>query len=419
MTEPVIRLQNVSKRYSLRRHEGASLAKALLRTVVRAPRSGYHYALTDVTLEVHRGSSLAVLGVNGGGKTTLLKLISGVTLPTTGTVEVRGRVGGVVELGAGFHLDLSGIENVFMHATLLGLSRAEIRRRLETILDFAELGSFVHAPVRQYSWGMMLRLAFAIAVHTDPDILLIDEALAVGDGYFQWKCLRKMAELRERGTTLLFVTHVPELAEAMCDQAVWLDAGRVRALGPTHRTATQYNDHVLKDAVQKRPVGSWRTDVFGLMPYVRVGSGQVLIESVRLLGPAGGSTRVFNMHDPVTIEIVVEAQDRVPGVAVCIGIERVGQGVAIINSRVDGGVFDVPPGKSTLKAVIPDLSLYTGSYYISISLFEAGDISRIYDSHVKIQTFRVNEPENTGRYSTRSVYLPARVEWEADETATN
>lgn len=198
------------------------------------------WALKGVNLTVPKGSTVGLIGRNGSGKSTLLKIISRILYPTRGEVKVNGRVSTLLELGAGFHPDFTGRENVFLNASILGLTRKQTKENLEDIIAFAELGDFIDNPVRNYSSGMYMRLGFAVAVHVAPDILLIDEVLAVGDLAFQEKCLAKIRELQKRGTTIIFVTHSPKQVEELCDVAVWLDRGEVRMQGPAGEVARAY-----------------------------------------------------------------------------------------------------------------------------------------------------------------------------------
>src|SRR5687768_11589589 len=230
---PAIELVDVTKIY--RRYGGrqfATLKSALLnRTIIRDlnPASSFA-AVKNLSFSVPAGSTFGVMGRNGSGKSTALKLVAGITKPSEGTVRVNGRVSALIELGAGFHPEISGRENVFINGIMLGLSKKEITRRFDEIVEFAELQDFIDAPVKTYSSGMYMRLGFAVAIHVDPDVLLVDEVLAVGDEGFTHKCLDKFAEFKRRGRTILLVTHSLGLVERFCDEALWLDAGRMTGL---------------------------------------------------------------------------------------------------------------------------------------------------------------------------------------------
>ena len=233
-----IELAGVSKIY--RRYSGrqfATLKSALLkRSILRDLRPNEAFlALKDVSFTVAKGSTVGVIGRNGSGKSTALKLVAGITKPTSGTVRVDGRVSALIELGAGFHPEISGRENVFINGIMLGLSKRDVEERFDDIVDFAELRDVIDAPVKTYSSGMYMRLGFAVAIHVDPEVLLVDEVLAVGDEGFTHKCLDKFGEFHRRGKTVLIVTHSLGLVERLCDDAVWLDAGEKQAEGDPKR----------------------------------------------------------------------------------------------------------------------------------------------------------------------------------------
>src|ERR1043166_2187569 len=238
-----IELASVSKVY--RRYSGrqfATLKSALLkRSLLRDLRPNEAFlALKNESFSVAKGSTVGVIGRNGSGKSTALKLVAGITKPTSGTVRVDGRISALIELGAGFHPEISGRENVFINGIMLGLSKRDIEERFDEIVDFAELRDFIEAPVKTYSSGMYMRLGFAVAIHVNPDVLLVDEVLAVGDESFTHKCLDKFSEFRRRGKTILLVTHSLGLVERFCDEALWLDHGRVAGEGDPRRVVDAY-----------------------------------------------------------------------------------------------------------------------------------------------------------------------------------
>src|SRR6186997_772990 len=237
----VTHASKVYRRYS-RRHQFSTLKSALLsRSLIRDLRPDETFAaVRDVTVSVRRGRTLGVIGRNGSGKSTMLKLVAGITKPTTGSVTVNGRISALIELGAGFHPEISGRENVFINGIMLGLSKREVAKRFDEIVEFAEMKDFIDAPVKTYSSGMYMRLGFAVAIHVDPDVLLVDEVLAVGDEGFTHKCLDKFSEFKRRNRTILFVTHSLGMVERFCDEAVWLDAGHKRAQGDPTRVVGAY-----------------------------------------------------------------------------------------------------------------------------------------------------------------------------------
>lgn len=229
-----VEIKGISKQFVLRHTR--SIKEALIWFVKgrKGDLSAKFHALHDVSLEIRQGETVALLGLNGSGKSTLLKHISGVMTPDEGTVRTRGRVAGLIEVGAGFHPDLSGRDNVYLNAAILGVSEAQIKERFDSIVDFAEIGEFIDTEVRFYSSGMYLRLAFSVAVHSDPEVFLVDEILAVGDEPFQRKCLSKIQELSDAGQTLVVVSHDLDLVQRVCSRGVLLEHGRVIKDGPSH-----------------------------------------------------------------------------------------------------------------------------------------------------------------------------------------
>jgi len=237
-SEREIEFWNVSKRFQLQ--EGRTLREFVPALLRGNAWSEPFYALQDATFTMDRGESVALIGRNGSGKSTILKLIAGVMAPTKGEVRVAGRVSPLIELGAGFHPDLTGRENVHLNACLLGMSSKEVDAAFGSIVDFAELWEFIDTPVKRYSSGMYVRLAFAVAVHSNPEILLVDEVLSVGDTFFQEKCLVKMDEFQRHGTTIVVVSHSLDLISSFCQRAIWLEHGRIMADAPARDVVQRY-----------------------------------------------------------------------------------------------------------------------------------------------------------------------------------
>jgi ABC-2 type transport system ATP-binding protein len=233
----LIELQDVSKRYFL--HHKRQLLAQRVASSIRRDRNSF-WALRHVDLQIEAGESVGIVGANGAGKSTLLSIAVGVTSPTEGTVRQIGRVAALLELGSGFHPDLTGRENIHLNAALLGYTRPQVQQMFDAILDFAGIPDFIDEPLRTYSTGMIARLGFSVAVHVDPDILVLDEVLAVGDQEFQKKCMEKIFEFRRRGKTLLFVSHSSDTVESLCQRVVWLDLGAVRRDGPAREVLAEY-----------------------------------------------------------------------------------------------------------------------------------------------------------------------------------
>lgn len=237
-SEASISLHNVSKLF--RKQKQKTFKEFLPALFGGQSTSETFWALSDVSLEIKKGETFGIIGPNGSGKSTLLKLIAGVTKPTKGSITVNGRIAPLIELGAGFHPELTGRENVVLNGVILGMKRVEVEKKFKDIVDFAELWEFIDQPVKHYSSGMYLRLAFAVAVHTDPEILLIDEILAVGDAAFQAKCMAKMNEFREQGKTIVIVTHALDTVNSFCERAVFLKQGQVQKLGEAKGVVEMY-----------------------------------------------------------------------------------------------------------------------------------------------------------------------------------
>lgn len=236
-----IEFKNVSK--SFRRHAGRILLRHRVASWLRSRHRERFYALKNVSFELEEGAGLAVVGSNGAGKSTLLGLVAGLAIPDTGSVVVNGRIATLLELGSGFHPDLTGHENIRVNASLIGLSRARTMQLFDQIMEFADIGEFIDEPLRTYSTGMIMRLAFSVAIHMDPDILLIDEVLAVGDQAFQAKCFERLRQFRHSGGTLLCVSHPTSTVRELCDRAIWLDHGELMLSGRINDVLAAYSGH--------------------------------------------------------------------------------------------------------------------------------------------------------------------------------
>jgi lipopolysaccharide transport system ATP-binding protein len=276
----------------------------ILEWITRRPRHRLFRALSEVTFDQRAGQGLAVIGENGAGKSTLLKLLAGVTQPSAGEVEVQGRVAAILELGAGFHPDFSGRQNIRLTAALLGLTEQEIREREEEIVAWSEIGDFIDRPVREYSSGMSVRLGFSIATQVDPDVLIVDEALSVGDGYFQKKSMDRMVAFVEGGGTLLFCSHALYLVSAFCDQALWLRGGEIAALGRTSEVVREYERFM---AAKQASGGAGRQTNARRTEYREVGAGQGPARIVEIRQLDGqGDPPAYKPWEPFRLEVVFE-----------------------------------------------------------------------------------------------------------------
>jgi len=430
-----IELTNVSKIY--RRYGGrqfSTLKSALLqRSVLRDLQPSETFpALTGVSFTVPKGSTYGVIGRNGSGKSTALKLVAGITRPTSGTVRVDGRISALIELGAGFHPEISGRENVFINGIMLGLTKRQIHERFDEIVDFAELREFIDAPVKSYSSGMYMRLGFAVAIHVDPDVLLVDEVLAVGDEGFTHKCLDKFAEFRRRGKTILLVTHSLNLVERFCDQALWLDSGHAMIHGDPKRVVGAYLTKVEEGeeallasttarAVEEASHGQGEEGPEGrdgregtLVDHPadptsnmfqategRWGSRDVEITEVTFLDEAGQPSFVFHSGDPLSIRVKVRAAQPTDDFVFGIGLFNA-EGVCCYGTNTY--LEDMNPqrlsGDADATFAIDSLDLVEGTYKVDVAVHKRDGFP--YDYHRLLYTFRVkSRVHDVGIYRPR------------------
>jgi ABC-type polysaccharide/polyol phosphate transport system ATPase subunit len=426
---PAIELTNVTKIY--RRYGGrhfATLKSALLqRSILRDLRPAETFqALQDVTFAVPKGSTFGVVGRNGSGKSTALKLIAGITKPTSGSVKVQGRISALIELGAGFHPEISGRENVFINGIMLGLTKREIQQRFDEIVEFAELTEFIDAPVKTYSSGMYMRLGFAVAIHVDPDVLLVDEVLAVGDEGFTHKCLDKFAEFKRRGKTILLVTHSLGLVERFCDEAVWLDNGRKRAEGDPKRVIGAYvtdverqEEQFLASSDAKAAEGARVVERQAAAPPVaadgtvadmfqagegRWGLGGVEISDVTFLDDQGQATHVFHSGEPMALRFKVRTERTIDDFVFGIGIFNA-EGLCIYgtNTDIEEHEADALTGDADVTLAIDALDLVEGTYKLDVAVHKRDGAP--YDYHRLLYTFRVKS-----RLKDIGIYRP-RHHW--------
>ena len=351
-----ITVEHVSKRFRLYHERNQSLKAALL----RRGRASYDEfpALDDVSVEIPTGETFGFVGENGSGKSTLLKCIARILRPDSGSIEVEGKVSALLELGAGFHPELSGRENVYLNGSILGLSKRELDARFDDIVGFAGLERFIDTPVKNYSSGMYVRLGFSIAINVDPDVLLVDEVLAVGDEAFQRRCGEKFAELREAGKTIVIVSHGLGAVRTMCDRVLWLDHGVAKRIGTAGEVIDAYLaavHHVEPD----RPGGTqW-------------GSSEARFTGVELLGPDGAAATQLRTGDPATFRLRWESDQPVPRPVFCLAISTV-EGVLVTapTSRESSLDLDVMVGSGAVDVIVPNLQLLPGAYEVSVSLWD-------------------------------------------------
>jgi ABC-type polysaccharide/polyol phosphate transport system ATPase subunit len=391
----------------------------LREALIRRPRHREFRALENVSFALPRGEGLALVGENGAGKSTLLKILAGITAPTSGAVRVQGTVASILELGSGFHPELTGRQNIVLNAAMLGLSEEDLKRRLPDIVAFSELGDFIDQPVKVYSTGMSMRLGFSIATQVEPDVLIIDEALSVGDGYFQKKCIDRLLHFVGRGGTLLFCSHAMYYVSAFCQRALWLRNGRVEGLGPVLDVVRDYENFlVAKSAAQA--AASLEA------PPERMRTGPARLSEVRLAGgpvspinpPINPADPVYATESPWELEIEWESEDpRVP-FHLGVGVNRIDDvEVFSFATHLDG----LPPFQGERRYAarlrLPRLPLVKGEFSLYVFLLDEEGL-HIYDQRVLQRAFRVQSPayafglvraEHSWEMDTRSVSAVQRT----------
>ena len=425
-----VALHSVTKQYRRYAHRRrfATLKSALVSgSLVQDLRPEETFtAVDDVSLQVASGAAVGIIGRNGSGKSTLLKLISGITKPTQGSVKVNGRISALIELGAGFHPEISGRENVFINGVMLGLNKRDIAERFDEIVEFAELEEFIDAPVKNYSSGMYMRLGFAVAVHVNPDILIVDEVLAVGDEAFSMKCLDKFADFKRKGKTILLVTHSLGTVQQFCDEAVWLDQGSVRANGDPRRVVHSYLGDVAigeeqllsNDDRKKISATATSTEESKVSSYDKLlldeeppedmfrasegrwGSGQAKITSVTLEGDEGPG-HLFRTGERMVIRMKVNSSQPLNDFVFGVSVFNV-EGICCYgtNTDIEELKSDHMVGEGEVVFTIENLDLVEGTYKLDVAVHSRE--GRPYDYHRLLHTFRVkSDRKDVGIYRPR------------------
>jgi lipopolysaccharide transport system ATP-binding protein len=382
-----VSVRGLSKRYRHRhRRHGERLKRATRLEIASADAlRGEFWALRDISFEVGPGEMLGVIGANGAGKSTLLRLVGGGGRPDGGAIQVEGRVGALLELGSDFHPELTGRENAVLSGIIAGLTRHEIAQRMDEITEFAELREFIDSPVRTYSSGMLLRLAFAIAVNTDPEVLLIDEVLAVGDAQFRRKCLACIEEFRRDGCAILLVTHETRMAAQLCDEVMWLQKGRIEQIGSPEEVVGAYMASTDRETRRRTPTGFGPELTAGgvelRMMDNRFGSMELQVTDVRLLDTQGYRCRHLSRGDQLRIEIDYRSQELLPAPNFGVVIRQDDNTVLF-----DGTIPAAELGLETVQGVgsvalnFERLDLNSGSYHIDVGVYRH-DWAYAYDYH--------------------------------------
>ncbi|MBE9111788.1 ABC transporter ATP-binding protein [Nodosilinea sp. LEGE 07298] len=403
-----ILVENLGKRFH-RYHakKPVTLMEAVLSGLRRIQPMDDFWALRGISFEVAAGEMLGVIGHNGAGKSTLLQVLGKVAYPNEGRIKMRGRVGALLDLGAGFHGDLTGRENVFVAAIVAGLRRSEATRRFDQIVEFAELEGFIDNPVRTYSSGMMMRLAFSVAVHTDPDILLVDEFLSVGDLAFQSKCLNRIEEMKQQGCAIVLVSHDAGQVERLCDRALWLKKGTVAAYGEPTVVVGQYTMEMRSKTQQRTPNRPIQLTAAGTELRVnenRFGSLEAEITDVRLQPQA-----ILESGDALCIAIDYQTHQPLDSAIFSIAISQENGDICLdVNTLAMGHSYIRLQERGTLKLTFDRLDLQAGQYFVDVGIYRQ-DWSYAYDYHWHVYPLTIES-----RISSKGLLQPP-MRWEVSQ----
>jgi len=393
MTPTAVSVHNLGKRFHrFHSHRPRTIMEAALSGWRRLKPTDYFWALRDISFSVAPGQMLGILGHNGAGKSTLLQLLGGVGRPDEGSIHISGRIGALLDLGASFHPDLTGRENVFVSAIAAGLTKREVQRRFGAIVEFAELEPFIDSPLRTYSTGMQMRLAFSIAVHTAPDVLLVDEHLSVGDIAFQTKCLDRILDLKANGCAIVLISQSAEQIEELCDQALWLNRGQIAALGEPHAVARQYANQ-MEALSTPHPEQTY--------------SREIEVKQVQLINSSEQGTEKLASGSAVSISLTYEVHEPLNNVIFSISLCNE-SGQIYFNTHITAEKLSLrlSPGLGQIRLHLSRLDLCSGQYFINAGIF-AADWSKVYDYHWQKLPLLVYGTPNED-----SILYPPRT-WEA------
>jgi len=422
MSDVVIKAENLGKKYTIGHQAEREGYVALRDVIAQNARSFWNktkdlvqgkpiiqgdqqeeiWALKDVSFEVKRGEAIGIIGRNGAGKSTLLKVLSRITEPTSGRVTIKGRVASLLEVGTGFHPELTGRENIYLNGAILGMSRQEIKRKFDEIVAFAEIEKFLDTPVKRYSSGMYVRLAFAVAAHLEPEILLVDEVLAVGDAGFQKKCLGKMGDVAKGGRTVLFVSHNMGAISQLCPTCLWLDGGSIKKRGLSRSIITFYLE------------GNSEAIEIGERIFEENLEKDFQLRGLRILNKHGVLTSNFSCDEPVIIDLIAQVHRKVPGLYGYLSItKKDGTDVMVSDSLdvVPNPLDDLSIGRYRIRVAIPERTLASGNYNVYLnfaSSFSHKDFN--VDSPGVVGSFNLDD-YTSNRGNKRLGYLSTLLSW--------
>jgi ABC-type polysaccharide/polyol phosphate transport system ATPase subunit len=421
----VVSLQGVSKKFILHHHKVSRLKEQII-DLLKGTRyiSEEFWALKDITFTVDRGETVGIIGENGSGKSTLLQLLAGILVPDKGKLEVKGKVAPLIELGAGFNPELTGRENIYLNGSILGLKRKEINQKLEDIIAFSGLQRFIDQPVKNYSSGMYMRLAFSISIHVDPDILLVDEILAVGDLPFQQECFKRIQDFKNKGKTIILVSHDLHTLSTFCDWTLLLHKGEVIAQGNTQDVIARYLEILKKSDNSKevaQSVGSLNKRAIEREDHPhstgkRWGSGEIEITKVTFLNKERKETRQFRTHDPFIARIHYVTHQRIkkPVFGLALISEKDNIQINGPNTRFDNCVIDYLEDQGYVEYIIDRLPLLPGYYWLLVSVWDY-ECQQVFDAQDRMHKFEVIPGGTLERYGLISI--PARWEYYKDQNS--
>lgn len=397
MEQIAIKLEEITKIYKLYSKPIDRLKESL--SIKHKKYSEEHFAVHNISFEVKKGEILGILGTNGSGKSTILKIITGVLTPTIGRVHVEGSISALLELGTGFNMDYTGIQNIYLYGTMMNKSKEDMDKELDGIIKFADIGEFIYQPVKTYSSGMFARLAFAVAINVKPEILIVDEILSVGDTRFQIKCMKKMKEMMNDGTTVLFVTHDINAIRRFCTTALWLEKGQVREQGNVDRIADMYEDYLRIDGKENIEIKNIKNE--NLEAYVDKPGAIVEIKSFQILNNIGNETKYFKPSEKIAIEIIYDVYDlEITAPVIGVAIRAIDdEYICGINTLLDKISIPWKLGRNKLiLEYAQGVLALGGDYYFDIAIFdETATIAVQYISKIKEFTV-VSEYVGEGKY---------------------
>lgn len=364
MDKGTIEVRDLSKVYYLYDKPSDRIRETF--SIRKKKYSKEHYALKNINLKINKGESIGIVGTNGSGKSTLLKLVTGVVTPTTGTIKTDGKIAALLELGAGFNPEYTGIENIYLNGTMMGYTEEEMKKRVPDIIEFADIGEFINQPVKSYSSGMFARLAFAVSINVEPDILIVDEALSVGDTRFQVKCIDKMRELQESGTTILFVTHAIEQIKRFCTRAIWIKNGKLIEDGEASQVVDLYDNFMKYGEKKIEKVNN--EDEFRLpenSDYLAV------IQKVSI------NKNMFKTFEKLEVEVTYDVYDNhMEDLQVGVAFYSLDRKIYVFGPNTNLDKISVPQkqGRHVVKYIVPELMLMGGDYTVDVGIFNSGGI---------------------------------------------